>query len=185
MMQAGWRSTAQFNSRGATFWMTHKRIQKARGSRWPVISPVERSTGSRGRSRTFYRSFAGARATFELHCEYWLPPSAIHGYDGVYLEHCSINIAAATTPPYALRVKHYYGINISIDITTMATNYVHQSGIDTTGWLHPGLVKAWHCRFRGALSAGDRNKSVKESHRAVQRFLFRRSSHGVASGGPQ
>ena len=53
-----------------------------------------------------------------IHCEYWLPLSAIHGCDDVYLEHCSINIAVATTLPYALRVKHYYGISIDIDIAT-------------------------------------------------------------------
>ena len=47
-----------------------------------------------------------------------MPLSAIHGYDDIYLEHCNINIAAAITPPYALRVKHYYGISIDIDIAT-------------------------------------------------------------------
>ncbi len=53
-----------------------------------------------------------------IHCRYCLPLSAIHGYDDIYLEHCNINIAAAITSPYALRVKHYYGISIDIDIAT-------------------------------------------------------------------
>ena len=47
-----------------------------------------------------------------------MPLSAIHGYDDIYLEHCNINITATITLHYALRVKHYYGISIDIDIAT-------------------------------------------------------------------